>query len=121
MAEQNRIANTAPDNLPGVTIGEAVNTAPQPQPSQPQQTPKIPATPIKTNDATDQTQDGRFVGSEFVQKPIAVPRFNAVSAPEQNASPTPQNPTAPAENKLEQKPEIQNPPRYTDPYREPIE
>jgi hypothetical protein len=113
--EQNRIANTAPDNLPGVTIGEATNAVPQPQPSQPQPS-KIQTTPIKTADIAGQIQDGRFVGSEFVQKPIAVPRFNAVKSPE-NVPPAPQNPTA----SVDKKPEVQNPPRYTDPYREPIE
>jgi hypothetical protein len=75
-------------------------------------------------------QDGRFVGSEFVQKPVAVPRFNRPSAeiagsPEPSTRDNVPSGTLPSNGNIGSgtttKPEVQNPPRYTDPYREPIE
>jgi hypothetical protein len=97
--EREKIMAEIPTNLPGVEILTSNNQ-----------------TKDLTN-SSEQSQPKRetFVGKDFVQQPISVPRFNVASYPEQPATqPKPQN--------LAEKLEIQNPPRYTmDPYREPIE
>ena len=125
VVEQNKIGNI-PKNLP---VAPVDNISPVPKPA-----------PKFTPEADGKIQEVRFVGSEFVQKPIAVPRFSAVSAPEPTkpiAVPTaPQSPTptitpvatapvvatAPTPAPATVAPAtVQNPPRYIDPYREPIE
>src|ERR1035437_5959007 len=108
--ERKKVMAEIPANLPGMPVETKENGYGD-----------MPSTKDNIGSGTPIIQEGTFVGSEFAQKPIAVPRFNAVSAPETVSTtvpPTSQNPVAPADKK----PEIQNPPRYTsDPYREPIE
>jgi hypothetical protein len=148
VAEQNRIANTErPDaDVAGAlraSIGNSVSPSARPVAQAPANLPGI-AVEKPIIDTDNQIKDGVFIGSEFIQKPIAVPRFNATSAPENpenknqtadslsariNQTEKPQNiidnklnsvvsSTAPADKK----PEVEYPPRYTvDPYREPIE
>jgi len=116
--ERKKVMAEIPANLPGVPVSPKVDTA------------KAPATP----DVANKTQEGTFVGAEFVQKPIAVPRFNAVSTPEptqdvtKTVSPAPggnsaaQNPAPTPAAPADKKPAVEYPPRYTvDPYREPLE
>jgi hypothetical protein len=113
--EQNKINENAPIKLIEKTVTKTPEIAKMPE--------------IKQNP----TQEGTFVGSEFIQKPIAVPRFNAsaenvvAAEPKITASPKPQNIIDAKLNSIVnskdsvQKQEVQNPPRYTnDPYREPI-
>jgi hypothetical protein len=144
--EQNRIANSE-HPAAGVSgtlrasIGNPVPQSTRPVAQVPENLPGI-AVEKPIIDIDNQIKDGAFIGSEFIQKPIAVPRFNAVSAPENPENKTAdelsirinneQQPQSIIDAKLnsvtsasapaDKKPEVQYPPRYgSDPYREPIE
>ena len=144
--EQNRIANSErPDaDIAGTlraSIGNPVPQSTRPIAQVPENLPGI-AVEKPIIDTDNQIKDGVFIGSEFIQKPIAVPRFNAVSAPENPENKTAdelsarinneQQPQSIIDAKLnsitsatvpaDKKPVVEYPPRYTsDPYREPIE
>ncbi len=108
----------APSNLPGAPIGDGTN-------GKWNEVAKGSAEREgNIGSGTATTQEGTFIGAEFVQKPIAVPRFSAVVPPPATPTSTPptNQTTPPSSPAPVAKPEIQNPPRYTvDPYREPIE
>jgi hypothetical protein len=138
--EQNRIANTERPDVAG-----ALRASPT--------IPKISEVPANlpgvTIDTDNQIKDGAFIGSEFIQKPIVVPRFNSPSADiagslepsirdsdsqatlsarinqaekPQNIIDAKLNSVTSASAPADKKPEVQYPPRYeSDPYREPIE
>ena len=97
-----------------------VGAAPAKTAPAPANLPKAPAEPV------GKIQEGTFIGADFVQKPISVPRFSAATPSAPVPEVKPQNiidqKLSSATSAAEKKPAVEYPPRYgVDPYREPLE
>lgn len=132
--EQSEIPEIRPEILPMVerpTIeaGMALPT----NPKIPQAPDNLPGVEIKSSQDLLGEEQKTFVGSEFIQRPISVPRYTNEPVPEvQNTTiPVPPAPQTTVQsidqkqtNSTPEKPKTENPPaptKYTsDPYREPL-